>query len=242
MISVKEVLTTYCMCQLDTLPRMNTQNQKNLICGAYALNEKQRVNLTKLGYYFDDTATSISYLNTTFCELTGIYWVWKNTQDEVVGTSHYRRFWTEGELLSLEYKSDTLYIAGPIWFSSNVFGNFIGYHGSRAIDTIGSLINEQRIPLLRDDFFGLQENNVIYGTLCNMFFCERTLFNRICETLFSILFEVFRVDFEYVGTLDHYQRRYVGFVSELVLSALIQNPQYYFGVNDVQYVTYLTAE
>ncbi len=42
----------------------------------------------------DDTGENISLKNHYFSELTGIYWVWKNTANEVTGTCHYRRFFT----------------------------------------------------------------------------------------------------------------------------------------------------
>jgi hypothetical protein len=42
----------------------------------------------------DDTGDNISAKNPYFSELTGIYWVWKNTRQEVTGTCHYRRFFT----------------------------------------------------------------------------------------------------------------------------------------------------
>jgi hypothetical protein len=42
----------------------------------------------------DDTGDNISVKNKYFSELTGIYWVWKNTTNDVVGSCHYRRFLT----------------------------------------------------------------------------------------------------------------------------------------------------
>lgn len=42
----------------------------------------------------DDSGENISAKNPWYSELTGIYWVWKNTSHEVVGSCHYRRFFT----------------------------------------------------------------------------------------------------------------------------------------------------
>lgn len=42
----------------------------------------------------DDTGDNISAKNKYYSELTGIYWVWKNTNEDIVGSCHYRRFLT----------------------------------------------------------------------------------------------------------------------------------------------------
>ncbi|WP_194777187.1 DUF4422 domain-containing protein [Pararhodonellum marinum] len=42
----------------------------------------------------DDSGKNISDKNRYFSELTGIYWVWKNTHQAVTGFCHYRRFYT----------------------------------------------------------------------------------------------------------------------------------------------------
>ena len=43
-------------------------------------------------YVGDDTGDNISDKNPFFCELTGLYWLWKNTDSEYVGMVHYRRY------------------------------------------------------------------------------------------------------------------------------------------------------
>jgi len=42
----------------------------------------------------DNTGDNISAKNHYYSELTGIYWVWKNTIQDVTGTCHYRRYFT----------------------------------------------------------------------------------------------------------------------------------------------------
>jgi hypothetical protein len=42
----------------------------------------------------DDSGESISKKNPWYSELTGIYWVWKNTNQDITGCCHYRRYFT----------------------------------------------------------------------------------------------------------------------------------------------------
>ena len=44
-----------------------------------------------IGYKGDNTKENISLKNHNFCELTGLYWAWKNLKEEYIGLSHYRR-------------------------------------------------------------------------------------------------------------------------------------------------------
>ena len=45
-----------------------------------------------LGYIGDNTGDNISSMNPYFCELTGIYWAWKNMHADYIGLCHYRRY------------------------------------------------------------------------------------------------------------------------------------------------------
>lgn len=42
----------------------------------------------------DNTGEHISDKNSYYSELSGVYWVWKNTNQQVTGICHYRRFYT----------------------------------------------------------------------------------------------------------------------------------------------------
>lgn len=64
------------------------QMYEPLFCGTFP----EKANLT---YLKDDSGINISDKNEFYSELTGIYWVWKNTNHEFTGICHYRRFFTQ---------------------------------------------------------------------------------------------------------------------------------------------------
>ena len=64
------------------------------------------------GWLRDSYLANIANQNPWYCELTAQYWAWKNLQgsDEIVGISHYRRYFFNYKKASKKFSEDILKI------------------------------------------------------------------------------------------------------------------------------------
>jgi len=182
-----------------------------------------------LGYLRDDIGNSISKKNPNFCELTGLYWIWKNCNDEHKGLVHYRRYfgksnlsrdysdiYTYEEMMAL-LKNGEIVLPYVEYFKQNAKEEILSQCCTLEIfNQLRDVIREKSPTYLKsfDDFFS--QNKAV---LFNMMFCKRELFDMYCAWLFEILFELEkRVD---LSVLNAYQQRLYGFLSERLLNVWI---------------------
>ena len=225
---INKELTMYCVCFGEDFPRHEQYNQKNIMANSFNLDPKKRVDLRKQGFIFDDEGRNISYLNYAFGDLTATYWIWKNAKEEFVGTNHYRRFWVEEEMQKIEFDDKTIYISAPErFFDVSTYQQYLDCHGPLGINILNNLFKDSSFPLKKEVFDGLHSINYMSG--CNMFFCHKVVYNRICEILFGTLFPVFSQSIEQIGEMDYFQRRMVAYLSERIITAIMLDPKYYFG-------------
>lgn len=161
----------------------------------------------------DDQGENISLKNRQYCELTALYWIWKNDRSDYVGLCHYRRHFEMDEtaLNRLAGSDIDVVLTLPILNFPSV-GQVYHY------DHVGNDWNVmmEAIRVLEPDYVEaareLQDGNFYYGY--NMFIARGPILNEYCAWLFPIL----RYCEEHCGTReDGYQGRYIGFLAERLM-------------------------
>lgn len=149
-----------------------------------------------LGYLRDDTGDNISEKNPHYCELTGLYWVWKNCDDEVKGLAHYRRYLTRGQLaggivplkrFERDLRRVDLVLPRRFYHPDKTNGEQLvpRYCEERYFRALREIVRERHPDDLAafDAFF--EDSR---GYFFNMLVARRERFDDYCAWLFDILF------------------------------------------------------
>lgn len=184
-----------------------------------------------LGYIGDDTGDNISGKNANYCELTGLYWVWKNLKADYVGLAHYRRHFSNGKLfgdkmvrviggeeLEAELKECDVLLPRPrnYWIETN-YSQYAHAHHAIDLDKTREILAERHPEYLAAYDASMKRTK---GHRFNMFIMKRDKFDAYCTWLFDILFELEkRLD---ISTYSKNDARVFGFVSERLLDVWIE--------------------
>ncbi len=183
-----------------------------------------------LGWLRDDAGENISAKNPYYCELTGLYWVWRNRDDEVKGLVHYRRYFTRSALSGgfdgiLPFDALAAALQGADIVVPARKHNHIanrehllasGRVKERYFDAMREVV-EERWPEYLGDFDAYFAANT--GHFMNMMVARRELFDAYCAWLFDILFALeSRIAQRYPQ--DDPKRLY-GYLSERLLNVYI---------------------
>lgn len=176
------------------------------------------------GCVADDAGDSISARNPNFCELTGLYWAWKNRwraaspdADPVwVGLVHYRRHFrgkrgiaTGDEIRAALEGIDAILPKKRNYFIETNRSQYVHAHHAEDLDETRRIL-EERHPAYVAAFDKSME--LRSGHRFNMFVMRKGLADRYCEWLFGILFELERrLD---ISSYSAYDARVFGFVAE----------------------------
>lgn len=179
----------------------------------------------------DDTGDNIADRNPSFCELTALYWIWKNASDPYKGLVHYRRYFGRrrfssragdicryDELVDMLERCDIL-AAIPARYHVNARDQLLMECCTRqTFDALEDVVGATDPDCLRDfrDFFSGNR-----AAQYNMMFCRGGLFDEYCAWLFPILFGLEAV--VDLSAADDYRRRLFGFLSERLLNVWIRH-------------------
>lgn len=168
----------------------------------------------------DDTGDNISVENPRYCELTAIYWGWKNLKDiDYFGLCHYRRYFqkkiTNENIQELMSSCDFI-VAKKVAFAQSIKTWLSGSLVSEDVYILYKVIlakcPDKKCQI--DDFF---MSNAIYP--CNMFICKKEIFDSYAEWLFDILFTVDK----FIKPSSYSRlKREMGYLSEVLLTLYIQ--------------------
>ncbi|ASQ48103.1 hypothetical protein BCB68_03465 [Leptotrichia sp. oral taxon 498] len=78
-----------------------------------------KINKENLKYLKDSTGDNISEKNENFCELTGIYWIWKNVDADFYGMMHYRRYLSFEDRLEYKIKR-IIYVFSRLFYLNSI--------------------------------------------------------------------------------------------------------------------------
>ena len=177
------------------------------------------------GFTPDNTGENISFKNPNYCELTGLYWAWKNLKCEYLGLSHYRRHFTimngtgdRRDVLNLD-QARGLFSGVDVllptkrnyWIETN-YQQYVHAHHAEDLNETRKIIKEKHPEYIEAYDRSMKKTT---GHRFNMFIMKKELADQYCEWLFDILFELEkRLDISEYSKND---QRVFGFVSERLL-------------------------
>ncbi len=167
-----------------------------------------------MGYIRDDSGDNISAKNANYCELTALYWAWKNLKCDYLGLAHYRRlFAADIKYIKRLLKTTGVVLPGRRFYVLETnYSQYIHAHHAADLDLTRTIIAE-RHPDCLASFDAVMRRRT--GHRFNMFIMRSDMADNYCTWLFDILFELERrLD---ISSYSTYDARVFGFVSERLL-------------------------
>ena len=184
----------------------------------------------------DDIDDNISSKNPGYCELTGLYWAWKNLPDaDVIGLVHYRRYFSmksaslrkrngffqsilsEGELDELLLRCDIIVPKKRIYGIETLYSHYAHTLDAHQLDVARKVVAKlypSYLPALRTVY------NQRWGYMWNMMIMRRKDIEDYCTWLFDILFTTERYFRKkgYLKGLNNFEGRLFGRISEILFN------------------------
>lgn len=177
------------------------------------------------------TKDNIDYLNPYFCELTALYWIWKNDDSsDIISFEHYRRIFLSPKNKIYEYKflnqeeiekilnhnsKYKIILPAKHYFKQTLFDQYKNNHYIDDLLTLTKYI-KKIYPNMNKKFDEFLNNH--YCTLFNMFIMSKQNLNKYCNFAFPLLDKIFKERKETINSRSTYQKRFVGFLAERLFS------------------------
>ena len=189
------------------------------------------------GYTGDDTGDNISEKIPYFCELTALYWGWKNVKADYIGLVHYRRHFscrsgrwkyslilTKEEAESYLSKADVVLPKKRHYFIESLASHYKHTHDLEHLELTREILRMQ-CPEYVEVFDKVMKHTSAH--MFNMMIMKRDLLDAYCSWLFPILFAL--EDEIDVKNMPAFDARLFGRVSELLLDVWLKQ-------NKIKYV------
>lgn len=185
-----------------------------------------------IGYERDDSGDNISDKNPYFCELTALYWAWKNMNNDYIGLVHYRRYFGAEKINKkdlfgsvIDYNELSKYLKNydiilpkkRKYYIEDLYSHYKHTMYIEPLDITRNIISEKYSEYL-SEFDKLHKRRSAH--MFNMFIMKKEYLNQYCEWLFDILGEVEkRVD---SSQYSDFHKRFYGRISERLLDVWIK--------------------
>ena len=181
------------------------------------------------GFQRDNEGENISAKNGSYCELTGLYWAWKNLDADYIGLVHYRRYFAKrswgrkhtriagrSEIEQALKHADVLLPKPRHYFIETNYSQYIHAHYEQDLIIARQIISEKYSDYIPAWDLVMKRSS---GHRFNMFIMKRSIINDYLLWLFDILFELEeRLDISCYSKRD---ARVFGFVAERLLDIWI---------------------
>lgn len=200
-----------------------------------------------IGFLGDHTGDNISKKNPNYCELTALYWAWKNLSAEYIGLVHYRRYFTKKEAHSLDDKRaailsraewERLLTDKPVvvadkrrYYIETNRSHYLHAHHAEGLNALIETIQKD-YPDYNDAMELVLRRT--WAHMFNMFAMRRDLYDDYCQWMFDILAKIeTKVD---MTGYTAYEARVFGFVSELMLDIWLEKNQIPYHEQNVSFM------
>lgn len=187
-------------------------------------------------YLGDNTGENISYKNPNYCELTALYWAWRNLEADYIGLVHYRRHFCNmshfssfkqgsfDNILSSEKAEKLLKNYDCIvpkkrhYWIETLYSHYEHTHYIADLDKTREVISRV-YPDYLNSFDKVMKRRSAH--MFNMFITKRDILDSYLSWLFHILFKLEEeID---ISNYSPYEARIFGYISELLFDVWLDH-------------------